>query len=58
MHTEECGGLLSEEEQAKKLEKSILKDFMRAGNTQDKNMVERYADFFNKIMIQSGSEWF
>ena len=32
IHTEECGGLLSEEEQAKKLEKSILKDLFSAGN--------------------------
>ena len=58
VHTEECGGLLSEEEQAKKLEKSVLQDMFSAGNNKDLSMVDRYSEFLNKILIQSGTEWF
>jgi len=31
-HTTECGGLLSEEDQAKKLEKDIIKELFSAGS--------------------------
>ena len=50
-HTKECGGLLSEEEQSKKVEKDIIKELFSAGSNTDMNMVDRYSDFLNKILI-------
>ena len=42
---------MSEEEQSKKVEKDIIKELFSAGSNTDMNMVDRYSDFLNKILI-------